>query len=573
MYLQRDSTAGVRLYSSLVAGRSLTKSAKAAGVSRETARRWVRESFVELRERGMTVAEAQSFLGFVSVLMPAWDAARLASGGGRHHLRYPGEVEAAFWSAHEGGAGVASAAAGVGVGRSTGYRWVQSRFTQLRLERMSVVAAARVLRLDASRARTCETQHQRELADAARVTRAAHHDALVSSLQYAQVLAQPRSRRAVQDRHARYWKLIGQGHSNTDACAIMSIDPSTGRGIRRRGAPSTRLEQPSGRYLLLVERLQIADLLGHGLSLRAIAAELSRSVSTVSRELTRHRDEQGRYQPYQAEHAATQQRRRPRAPKLVADDRLRELVQRKLNRYWSPEQIAGWLRVQHPHDPARVVCHETVYRALLVPGGRCLHSRYTAKLRTGRSLRRSHHSTRHHKDGAVRNMTMISDRPAEVHDRVQPGNWEGDLIIGLGSRSAMVTLRERVTHFGIIVNLPEDHTAVTVNAAVQRAFAGLPRHLVRTLTWDQGTEMARHRELAEATGLAIYFAERSSPWQRGANENFNGLARQFFPKNTDLSLHSHEYVRSIINLLNERPRKSLDYQTPARRFRAAAHAC
>jgi IS30 family transposase len=137
----------------------------------------------------------------------------------------------------------------------------------------------------------------------------------------------------------------------------------------------------------------------------------------------------------------------------------------------------------------------------------------------------------------------------------------------------MVTLRERVTHFGIIVNLPDDHTALTVNAAVQQAFAGLPRHLVRTLTWDQGTEMARHRELAAATGLRIYFAERSSPWQRGANENFNGLARQFFPKNTDLSLHSHEYVRSIMNLLNERPRKSLNYQTPARRFRAAEHAC
>ena len=572
MHLQRESPAGVRLYSSLLAGRSLTRSAKAAGVSRETARRWVRESFVELREDGMSVLEAQSFLGFVSVLMPAWDAARLASGGGRHHLRHTSEVEAAFWSAHEGGAGVETAARGVGVGRSTGYRWLQARFTELRLDRVSVVAAARVLRLDVDRARTWEAQRQRELAHADRVARAAHHAALVSSLQHAQVLEQPRSRQATQDRHARYWRLIGQRHSNTDACAIMSIDPRTGRGIRRRGAPTERLEQPSGRYLLLVERLQIADLLGHGLSLRAIAAELGRSVSTISRELARHRDEQGRYQPYQAEHAAMDQPRRPRAPKLVADDRLRELVQRKLNRFWSPEQIAGWLRVQHPHDPARVVCHETIYRALLVPGGRCLHSRYTAKLRTGRTLRRSHHSTGHHKDGVVRNMVMISDRPVEVHDRVQPGNWEGDLIIGLGSRSAMVTLRERVTHFGIIVNLPDDHTALTVNAAVQQAFAGLPRHLVRTLTWDQGTEMARHRELAAATGLRIYFAERSSPWQRGANENFNGLARQFFPKNTDLSLHSHEHVNTVMKLLNERPRKSLDYQTPTRRFRVAAKA-
>ena len=286
----------------------------------------------------------------------------------------------------------------------------------------------------------------------------------------------------------------------------------------------------------------------------------------------RHRDEHGRYQPHQAEQAARQQRQRPREPKLLADPRLRELVQRKLNRYWSPEQIAGWLRATHPNDTDRNVCAETIYRALIVPGGRCLHSRYTAKLRTGRKLRRSHAITRSRKDGAVRNMTMIKDRPVEVQDRVEPGHWEGDLIIGLGSASAMITLRERVTHYGIIVNLPGDHTARTVNAAVQQAFAQLPPHLVRTLTWDQGSEMARHQELAAATGLKIYFAERSSPWQRGANENFNGLARQFFPKNTNLSQHSHKYVDAITSLLNERPRKTLGYQTPAARFRAASRA-
>lgn len=169
-------------------------------------------------------------------------------------------------------------------------------------------------------------------------------------------------------------------------------------------------------------------------------------------------------------------------------------------------------------------------------------------------------------------MTMIKDRPIEVGDRVQPGHWEGDLIIGQGSASAMVTLRERVTHYGIIINLPADHTALTVNAAVQQAFAELPAHLARTLTWDQGTEMARHQDLAAATGLRIYFAERSSPWQRGANENFNGLARQFFPKNTDLSRHSHDHVNAITRLLNERPRKTLGFQTPASRFRMATNA-
>ncbi len=247
-------------------------------------------------------------------------------------------------------------------------------------------------------------------------------------------------------------------------------------------------------------------------------------------------------------------------------------MQRKLNRYWSPEQIAGWLRAQHPDDPTRTVCTETIYRALVVPGARCLHSRYTTKLRTGRALRRSHVLTRSRKDGAVRNMIMIKDRPDEVAARIEPGHWEGDLIIGLGSTSAMITLRERVTHYGIIINLPGDHRAVTVNAALQAAFDQLPAGLTRTLTWDQGSEMARHQDLATATGLRIYFAERSSPWQRGANENFNGLARQFFPKNTDLSQHTHEHVTAITRLLNERPRKTLDYQTPAQRFREAAKA-
>lgn len=247
-------------------------------------------------------------------------------------------------------------------------------------------------------------------------------------------------------------------------------------------------------------------------------------------------------------------------------------MQRKLNRYWSPEQIAGWLRAQHPDDPTRTVCTETIYQALVVPGARCLHSRYTHKLRTGRALRRSHTNTRSRKDGAVRNMTMIKDRPDEVTSRIEPGHWEGDLIIGLGSASAMITLRERVTHFGIIINLPGDHRAVTVNAALQHAFAQLPATLARTLTWDQGSEMARHQDLAAATGLSIYFAERSSPWQRGANENFNGLARQFFPKNTDLSQHTHEHVNAVTRLLNDRPRKALGYQTPAQRFRTAAKA-
>lgn len=532
----------------------------------------MREAFDEVRAAGMDVAEAQAYLGVVSSLMPAWDRARVAAGEPRHHLRHAGEVEAVFWSAYRGGAPLLTATGRAGVGRSTGYRWLQTRFLQLREDRVPVRAAARALRLDLDRARAWEADRQQEVARAQRAARAARHEAMVTASRHAQELAQPRASQVRQVRHARYWQLIGQGLSNTEACKIMSVHPKTGRNIRRRGDPSRRLEPSSGRYLTLLEGPQIADLLAHGLSLRAIAAELGRTASTISRELARHSDENGRYQPHQADQAATQQRQRPREPKLLTDARLRELVQRKLNRYWSPEQIAGWLRAQYPHDPARVICHETIYRALLVPGVRCLHSRFTTKLRTGRKLRRSHTNTRSRKDGAVRNMTMIKDRPVEVTDRVQPGHWEGDLIIGAGSASAMITLRERVTHYGIIINLPDDHRALTVNTAVQQAFAQLPAHLARTLTWDQGSEMARHQDLAAATGLGIYFAERSSPWQRGANENFNGLARQFFPKNTDLSQHSHEQVNTITRLLNERPRKTLNYQTPTVRFRAAANA-
>ncbi len=573
MRLDKSSPTGLRLFSSLRSGRSLTKSARAAGVGKRPAQRWIREEFNELRDAGLSVLEAQKLLGFASSLMPAWDHARLVSDS-RHHLQRPIEVESAFWSAFESGASLRVAMGLAGVGRSTGYRWMHRRFLQLREDQVPVRAAALALRLDADRAARWEAERHRALVGAERAGRAAQHDAVLTAARHVQALLQPRGSAAMQTRHARYWELIGQGHSNAEACKIMSCHPRTGRNIRRRGDPAKRPEPPTGagRYLSLLERLQIADLLGHGASLRMIARELGRSASTISRELHRHTDEHGRYQPQQAEQAAKQQRERPREPKLLADTRLRGVVQRKLNRYWSPEQIAGWLRAQHHGDSARTVCTETIYRALIVPSARCLHTRYTAKLRTGRALRRSHVNTRSRKDGAVRNMTMIKDRPAEVQDRVEPGHWEGDLIIGLGSRSAMITLRERVTHYGIIVNLPGDHTALTVNAAVRQAFAQLPAHLVRTLTWDQGSEMARHQDLAATTGLSIYFAERSSPWQRGANENFNGLARQFFPKNTDLSLHSHDHVHSINVLLNERPRKTLGYQTPTSRFRAAAKA-
>ncbi len=272
------------------------------------------------------------------------------------------------------------------------------------------------------------------------------------------------------------------------------------------------------------------------------------------------------------ERAAAEQRRRPREPKLAANPALRKLVQRKLNRCWSPDEISGWLRRTYPDDESMWLCAETIYRALLVPGGKGLHKRYCRKLRTGRRIRKSRWLTGPGHGAVVRDMTMIDQRPAEVETKQQAGHWEGDLIIGVRSGSAMMTLRERKTQYGIVVNLPADHTAETVNAAAIKAFAPLPAHLKRTLTWDQGVEMARHRELAAASGISIYFAERSSPWQRGANENFNGLLRQYFPKGTDLSIHADSHVAVVMRELNTRPRKGLDYDTPQARFRIEARS-
>ncbi|WP_344257684.1 IS30 family transposase, partial [Agromyces humatus] len=314
-----------------------------------------------------------------------------------------------------------------------------------------------------------------------------------------------------------------------------------------------------------------ADLLRLGRSIRQIGAQLGRHASTISRELRRHRDASGTYLPQTADHNARRQRARPKLPRLAANPALRLLVQRKLNRCWSPEEISGWLRKSYPHDSSMRVGHETIYQALLLREDSGLHKRYATKLRTGRRIRKTRWRTRTGQGSRIRNMVMIDQRPAEADNKQIAGHWEGDLILGAGAASAMVTLRERKTQYGMVVNLPHDHTAASVNTAITRAFAVLPAHLKRSLTWDQGVEMASHEAFTAATGIPVYFAERSSPWQRGANENFNGLLRQYFPKGTDLAQHSPRHVNRVVRELNHRPRKGLDYDTPASRLRAEHH--
>ncbi len=575
MHLQRDSVVGVRFLAEVKAGGGLKPSARSAGVGKGTGYRWLREEFVLLREQGLTVAACQVELGFAFPVTLVWDeqwrSARHLSG--RHHLAVDVDVEQEFWRRFEGGAGVEEARRAAGVGRSTAYRWWRARFGALREQGHSVRVAAKRVRVPLGRAMVWEQQqrvareHSRRGQDV--LQRQAVRDAARNTEEAVQRRA-PRPARL--ERDTRYWELMRSGMTNTAACKILGVHRKTGSHIRTRyhqqSPPPTRTCPGAGRYLSLGERLQIADLLRLGLSLRAIGAELGRSPSTIKREVDRHRDSQGRYLPHVADHAAVVQRRRPREHRLVADPKLRALVQRKLNRCWSPDEISGWLRRAYPDDTAMRLCPETIYRALLVPGGRGLHKRYCAKLRTGRRIRKSRWLTRSGHGPVVQGMTMINERPAQVETRERAGDWEGDLIVGAASASAMVTLRERKTQYGIVVNLPADHTAATVNAAVIQAFAPLPAHMKRTLTWDQGVEMASHLELSRQTGVPIYFAERSSPWQRGANENYNGLLRQYFPKSTDLSIHSEKRVTAVMNEVNTRPRKQLDYDTPAARFRA-----
>lgn len=573
MHLRSDSAAGIRFLASMRLGRGVKPSARAAGVGKETGFRWLRESFLALRDQGVSVAEAQAALGYFSPRVLIWDEHHaLVARDGRHHLAVALGVEEVFWARFADGASVDAARRAAGIGRSTAYRWWRRRFMLLRDQGVPARQAGTQLRIPRGRIAAWETERRHAAAVDRLEVDTAEQLAVRASAWHVELLAEPRRRTTAELREKRYWELMRQGMTNTAACRILGVNRRTGGLIRARhlhqSATQTQQAQWAGRYLSLRERLQIADLLALGCSIRKIAAELGRSPSTVKRELDRHRDDQGRYLPQSADHAAQGQRRRPREHKLVANQPLRLLVQRKLNRCWSPDEISGWLRLNHPENPTMQLCAETIYRALLVPGGRGLHKRYCAKLRTGRRLRRSRYLTRGSQAGAVQNMTMIDQRPAEVETKSQAGDWEGDLIIGTGSTSAMVTLRERKTQYGLIVNLPADHTAATVNAAVAAAFTPLPAHLKRTLTWDQGTEMARHQDLAALAGIDIYFAERSSPWQRGANENFNGLARQYFPKGTDLSVHTTDRVDAVVRELNTRPRKNLGYLTPAAVFRA-----
>lgn len=415
-----------------------------------------------------------------------------------------------------------------------------------------------------------------------------------------------------------FWEGIARGLSSEEAGVAAGVSPVVGtRWFRESGgmAPST-LGPLSGRYLSFVEREEIALRHARGCGVREIARQLGRSPSTISRELRRNAATRGGNLDYRATTAqwhADQRARRPKVTKLAANNRLRRYVQDRLGGMiaapdgtavpgpkvrwigrrhgrrqdrrwaasWSPEQIANRLRVDFPNDESMRISHEAIYQALYVQGRGALRRELTACLRTGRALRVPRARTGGRGRKFIRPEIMISKRPADAHDRAVPGHWEGDLIVGLGS-SAIGTLVERTTRFTMLLHLPRmerhgeprtkngpalaGHGAEAVRDAVASSIATLPAQLRRSLTWDQGAEMAQHAQLRIDTGLAIYFCDPHSPWQRGTNENTNGLLRQYFPKGTDLSKHAPDDVAAVAAVLNSRPRKTLGWRTPAEAF-------
>jgi IS30 family transposase len=420
---------------------------------------------------------------------------------------------------------------------------------------------------------------------------------------------------ARREHRQRFWLAIAGGLSSEDAGVAAGVSPAVGtRWFREGGGMPTVSPAPlSGRFLSFVEREEIAVLHAQGCGVREIARRLGRSPSTVSRELRRNAATRGgglEYRATTAQWHADRRARRPKVAKLAANGALRRYVQDRLwgtitapdgaavagpavrwigrrhgrrqdRRWatsWSPEQIANRLQVDFPDDGSMRISHEAIYQALYVQGRGALRRELAACLRTGRALRVPRARSQGRGKKFISPEIMISERPAEVEDRAVPGHWEGDLILGLGS-SAIGTLVERTTRFTMLLHLPRmtghgqprikngpalaGHGAEAVRDAIAASITTLPDQLRRSLTWDQGAEMAQHARLRIDIGLAIYFCDPHSPWQRGSNENTNGLLRQYFPKGTDLSNHSTDDLAAVAAALNSRPRKTLEWRTPA----------
>ena len=417
------------------------------------------------------------------------------------------------------------------------------------------------------------------------------------------------------EQRSAFWTAIARGASTETASAEAGLSSAVGsRWFRQSGgmAPST-FPELSGRYLSFAEREEIALLRARGDGVRAIARHLRRSPSTISRELRRNaatRSQQVHYRASTAHWHAQRRAARPKPAKLVTNQPLHDYVQERLSgnvtddegnpvygprvrwktrrygprqdrrwsRAWSPEQISRRLPVDFPHDETMRISHEAIYQSLYVQGRGALRRELTACLRTGRALRVPDKRTEGRSKGFIWPEIMVTQRPAEAEDRAVPGHWEGDLIIGL-NRTAIGTLVERSTRFTMLLHLPAmeghgdvrtkngpplaGHGAEAVRDAIAASISSLPTELRKSLTWDQGTEMAQQARLTTDIGLAVYFCDPHSPWQRGTNENTNGLLRQYFPKGTDMGRYSKKEINVVAQTLNSRPRKTLGWKTPA----------
>ncbi|WP_420636633.1 IS30 family transposase [Candidatus Palauibacter sp.] len=354
----------------------------------------------------------------------------------------------------------------------------------------------------------------------------------------------------------------GQTHAEV-AAAVGCSTKSVQRLLIRTGGLAPRGRNRSPHHLTVAEREEISRGLKAGDSYRLIAGRLGRAPSTISREVAANGSRE-RYRAWRAERRASGKARRPKVAKLARCPRLRRKVERLLAERWSPRQIAHRLRLDHPSDPEMRVSHETIYQSLYVQTRGALRKELTAYLRTGRTRRRS---PRHRPgEGRLKGMVSISERPAEAADRAVPGHWEGDLILGKLGRSALGVLVERRSRYVLLLHLPGGRTAPHVRRALVEQMVTLPDQLKRSLTWDQGKEMAEHVRFSIESGVSVYFCDPRSPWQRGTSENTNGLLRQYFPKGTDLSAHSQDDLNAVARQLNGRPRQTLDWLKPCEVF-------
>lgn len=367
------------------------------------------------------------------------------------------------------------------------------------------------------------------------------------------------------------WQAWGEGESLrriADRAGVPSHHVR--RYLLRHGGVRPALPRRSPRHLSPGEREEISRGIAAGLSARAIAEGLGRSASTVSREIARSGGRDA-YRATVADERARVEARRSRVPRLASDERLRAVVLSRLELDWSPQQIAAWLRREHPHEPGMWVSHETIYRAVYLLASRNLPKSTYQRLRSGRTMRRPRLVKRSHGRGHLRDMVSIHHRPATVTDRLEPGHWEGDLVMGKRP-SAVATLVERTTRYLKIVPLPDGIKAKDVSIAVARALFNVPPGMCKSLTWDRGREMADHAFLSALIDAPVYFCDPRSPWQRGTNENTNRLLRQYLPRRTNMNATSNDELERIERLLNERPRQVLEWAAPTERFLETAAA-